>query len=467
MISETLVMLTRAQFAVTAVQYFLFVPLTLGLSLLLALMESWFALSGRGAYREMARFWGRMFAVGFGLSIASSLAMAFQFGSHWSYFAHYVGDVFAWPLLISAMGLFLAANAAGWFLFGWNRLGKGAHLVSAWLVCIGCHLSFYGFLMASGWMQNPLAAELNPYSLRMEMTDPLMVMLNPIALVKFWHGLLAAYVMAAGFVLAISAYLLLKQRDVAVAVGSYRIAAGIGLLALAAAMVGGDSSIYAAGGMQRAKLAAINGLPSDEILQQNRQRIANGKQAYALLQELRDEKTEPQLLAAFADAKTDLGYALLLKRWKDSVTDASAAQAEQAAQASLPPSSSLYWGHKAMVGIGGLMLVLFLAANLPGLGGGRNVWVLKASLLLLPMSWLASALGWYISEIGRQPWIVADILPIWQGASALTSADTIISLAATVVAYGGLSVLGVFLIIQRLKQGSYASVERTGESDYV
>lgn len=467
MVTETVVMLSRAQFAANAVQYFLFVPLTLGLSLLLVLMESWFAMSGRLIYRDMAQFWGRMFAVGLGVTVVSSLAMAFQFGSHWSYFAHYAGDVFAWPLLISAIGLFVAANAGGWYVFGWSRLTKFGHLTAAWLVCLGCHLSFYGFLMASGWMQNPIAAELNPYALRLEMTDPLLVLLNPIALAKFRHGLLAAYVVAAGFMLAISAYCLLKQRATDLAAGSYRMAAAVGLLALAATMMLGDSSIYGAGSMQRAKLAAINGLPGDDLLQQNRQRIANGKQAYALLQELRDEKTDPQLLAAFAATKADLGYALLLKRWKENVIDSNPAQVEQAAQSSLPPAARLYWGYKTMIAMGWLMLALFTVANLARFGVGFKRWLLTSSLLLLPLPWLASAAGWTISEFGRQPWIVADSLPIWQGVSTLANADVVISLVATVLAYAGLSALAVFLIVRSVKQGTcVGGADDAGEHDH-
>ncbi|MBD9359044.1 cytochrome ubiquinol oxidase subunit I [Methylomonas fluvii] len=467
MISETVVELSRAQFALHAVQYFLFVPLTLGLSLLLTAMESWFVLSGQGVYQRITQFWGKLFAIGFGLSMASSLVMASQFGTHWSYFAHYVGDVFALPLLLGFAGLFIAANGLGWFLLGWQRLGKGTHLAVTWLIAIGCHLSVFGFLIASGWMQNPVGAELNTQTLRLELLDVSMVLCNPLALAKFVHSLLASYVVAAGFVLAISAYYLLKQRETELAQCSYRIAAALGLASVIATAAIGDTSVYGAGAMQHNKLAAINGLPNHETLAQNRQRIDNGIKAYALLQELRDDKKEPELLAAFAAAKVDLGYGLLLKRWRESVTDASPAQIEQAVSASVPAGGRLYWGYKLMIAAGALLALLFVAANAVNFVGWRHAWLLKASVYALPLPWLASASGWFISEFGRQPWLVADMLPIWQGVSTLAVADLAVSLAAYGLTYTGLLALAVMLTLKFIGQGSATALPINQEPSYV
>lgn len=464
MISETVVELSRAQYAINAVQHFLWVPLTLGLSLFLALMESWFLLSGQAVYKQMTQFWGRLFAIGFGLSIASSLAMAVQFGGNWSYFSHYVGDVFALPLLIGLAGLFLAANGVGWLLFGWRRLGKGAHLSVTWLVSIGCHLSWFGFLIASGWMQNPVGAEFNAQSMRMELTDLNLLLGNPVALAKFVHSLLAGYVTAAGFVLAISAYYLLKQRDTQLAQRSYRMAAAVGFWAVIATVALGDSSIYASGTMQHTKLAAINGLPNDDVLEQNRLRIGNGLQAYSMLQELRDDKKDASLLAVFAAAKADLGYALLLKRWQDSVVDAKPAQIEQAALTSVSPAAPLFWGYKVMVVSGVLCLLAFLLASAATIAGWRSAWLLKSSLYAWPLPWLASGSGWFISEFGRQPWIVADILPTWVGASTRSEIDLIVGMAAYGVAYAGLSALAVVLIVKFVRRGCAGSLLLAEES---
>ncbi|NOV31322.1 cytochrome ubiquinol oxidase subunit I [Methylomonas sp. ZR1] len=467
MISETVVELSRAQFALHAVQYFLFVPLTLGLSLLLAAMDSWFVFSGQSVYQRITQFWGKLFAIGFGLNMASSLVMASQFGSHWSYFAHYVGDVFALPLLLGFAGLFIAANGLGWFLFGWQRLGKGTHLAVTWLIAIGCHLSFFGFLIASGWMQNPVGAELNTQTLRLELLDVSLVLSNPLAWAKFVHSLLAGYVVAAGFVLAISAYYLLKQRETELAQRSYRMAAALGLASVIATMAIGDASVYGAGAMQHNKLAAINGLPNAAILAQNRQRIGNGIKAYALLQELRDDKKEPELLAAFAAAKVDLGYGLLLKRWRESVTDASPAQIEQAVSASVPASGRLYWGYRLMIAAGALLALLFVAANAVNIVGWQHAWLFKASVYALPLPWLASASGWFISEFGRQPWLVADMLPIWQGVSTLAVADLAVSLAAYGLTYAGLLALAVMLTLKFIGQGCATALPINQEPSYV
>ncbi len=467
MISETVVELSRGQFAFTAVLQFLVMPLTLGLSLLLVIMESWFVIGGQSLYQQMAQFWGRLFAVSFGLSMVASLAMAIQFGVNWSYFAHYAGDAFGLALLIGLAGLFLAANGAGWFLFGGQRLGKVAHLVSIWLICIGCHVNLFGFVMASGWMQNPLGAELNPQSLRLEVTDLHLLFCNPVGLAKFVHSLLAAYVTAAGFVLAISAYYLLKQRETLLAQASFRVAAVLGLLMVIATMAIGDRSIYASASIQRSKFAAINGLSNDDLLAQNRQRIGNGLQAYALLQEIRDEKNQPQLLSDFAAKKPDLGYALLLKRWKENVTDANPAQIEQAALASLPAPQALFWGYKAMILVGCLMLALFALASFASIAAWRRDWLLKLCFYGLPLPWLASGSGWFISEFGRQPWMVADILPSWQGVSTLTTTDLILSFAGYGLAYVGLLALAGFLILKLVRQGSALALPIAQESEHV
>ncbi|WP_446808687.1 cytochrome ubiquinol oxidase subunit I [Methylomonas sp. 2BW1-5-20] len=467
MISETVVELSRAQFALNAVQYFLFVPLTLGLSLLLAGMETWFLLSGNAVYRQMTQFWGKFFAVGFALSVASGLAMTCQFGSNWSYFSHYVGDIFALPLLLGLAGLFIAANGIGWLLSGRARLGNAAHLVVTWLIAIGCHLSLYGFLMASGWMQNPLGADLNAQTLRMELTDLHPVFSNPLGLAKFGHSLLASYAVAAGFVLAISAYYLLKQRETQLAQFSYRAAAALGLLAVAAAIAFGDPSVYGTGVVQRAKLAAINGLPVDDVFEQNRRHIEIGKQAYALLLELRDEKTDPQLLSDFAAAKVDLGYALLLKRWQENVEDAGQAQVEKAARASLPKPVPLLWGYKLMIAVGGAMLIFFFAAAVTSVCGWHKRWLLKAGLYAWPLPLLAGASGWFISETGRQPWLAAGILPSWQGVSTLTATDLTVGLIAYGLAYAGLVLLAVRLTLKFIGQGSAVAMPIGEEQSHV
>jgi len=316
-------------------------------------------------------------------------------------------------------------------------------------------------------MQNPLGADLNAQTLRMELTDLHPVFSNPLGLAKFGHSLLASYAVAAGFVLAISAYYLLKQRETQLAQFSYRAAAALGLLAVAAAIAFGDPSVYGTGVVQRAKLAAINGLPVDDVFEQNRRHIEIGKQAYALLLELRDEKTDPQLLSDFAAAKVDLGYALLLKRWQENVEDAGPAQVEKATRASLPKPVPLLWGYKLMIAVGGAMLIFFFAAAVTSVCGWHKRWLLKAGLYAWPLPLLAGASGWFISETGRQPWLAAGILPSWQGVSTLTATDLTVGLIAYGLAYAGLVLLAVRLTLKFIGQGSAVAMPIGEEQSHV
>lgn len=455
MVSETVVELSRSQFAINAVQHFLFVPLTVGISFFLLVLETWGLAGGRGDYRPLCRFWGKLFALSFGLSLASSVAMLFQFGGNWSYFAHYAGDAFAGPVAVGVLaGLFTAANGLGWMLYGWDKLGRWSHLLSTFAVCLGCHLILFGFSAASGWMQYPVGAEFDAQAYRMELADWHAVLSNPVALAKFAHSLLSGYAVAAGFVLAISAYYRLRRIETALSEPSYSISAGLGLLAIIATLLLGDAGIYKQSSFQRSKLMAINGLPADDILAQNRQRIDSGIQAYAMLQQLRDDNRQPELLDGFAAAKSDLGYALLLKRWRDSVVDAGPEQIALAAQASLPPAAPLYWGHKVMVLCGVLALLTFLTAGFGAVTGRRQRWLLMSAMYALPATWLASGSGWFISEFGDQPWIVVDVLPTWLAVSAVGPIDQVLGLAVYGLAYSGLLALAILLAMQVVKQGT-------------
>ncbi|MDE2065564.1 MAG: cytochrome ubiquinol oxidase subunit I, partial [Bradyrhizobium sp.] len=203
------VTLSRLQFAATALYHFLFVPLTLGLSFLLAIMESAYVMTGREIWRDMTRFWGKLFGINFAMGVATGITMEFQFGTNWAYYSHYVGDIFGAPLAIEGlMAFFLESTFVGLFFFGWDRLSKLGHLTVTWLVAIGSSLSALWILIANGWMQNPVGAHFNPDTMRMELTSFFELMFNPTAQSKFVHTVSAGYVTGAVFMLAISAYYL-------------------------------------------------------------------------------------------------------------------------------------------------------------------------------------------------------------------------------------------------------------------
>ena len=258
MISESVVELSRLQFAMTALYHFLFVPLTLGMSFLLAIMESVYVMTGKEVYKDMVKFWGKLFGINFALGVTTGLTMEFQFGTNWSYYSHYVGDIFGAPLAIEGlMAFFLESTFVGMFFLGWERLSKRAHLLVTWLVAIGSNMSALWILVANGWMQNPVGAEFNFESMRMEMESFGALIFNPVAQVKFVHTVSAGYVTGSIFVLAISAWYILKGRDLAFARRSFAIAAAFGTAATLSVIILGDESGYEIGDVQKAKLAAI------------------------------------------------------------------------------------------------------------------------------------------------------------------------------------------------------------------
>lgn len=258
MIDASLVEVSRLQFALTALFHFLFVPLTLGLSFLLAIMESAYVLTQKTIYRDMTKFWGKLFGINFALGVTTGITLEFQFGTNWAYYSHYVGDIFGVPLAIEGlMAFFLESTLIGLFFFGWDRLSQRQHLAVTWLVALGSNLSALWILIANGWMQNPVGAEFNYQTMRMEMTSFADLLFNPVAQVKFVHTVASGYVTGAMFVLGVSSYYLLRQRDIPFARRSFAIAASFGTASILSVIVLGDESGYELGDVQQVKLAAI------------------------------------------------------------------------------------------------------------------------------------------------------------------------------------------------------------------
>ena len=254
MISDTVVELSRWQFAITVLYHFLFVPLTLGLSALLAIMESVYVMTGNPIYKQMVKFWGKLFGINFALGVATGITMEFQFGTNWSYYSQYVGDVFGTPLAIEGlMAFFLESTFVGLFFFGWERLSKVKHLMVTWLVALGSNLSALWILVANGWMQYPVGAHFNAETHRMELDSFIEVFFNPVAQVKFVHTVSAGYVTGACFVLGISAWYLINGRHRRFALRSYAIAAAFGLASVLSVITLGDESGYEIGHAQKVK----------------------------------------------------------------------------------------------------------------------------------------------------------------------------------------------------------------------
>ncbi len=502
MIDPEFIELSRLQFAATALYHFIFVPLTLGLVWILVIMESVYVMTGKEIYKDMTRFWGKLFGINFALGVTTGLTMEFQFGTNWSYYSHYVGDVFGAPLAIEGlMAFFLESTFVGMFFLGWERLSKRQHLAVTFLTALGTNLSALWILIANGWMQNPVGSEFNYQTMRMEMTSFAELILNPVAQVKFIHTVSAGYVAGSMFVLSISAWYLLKGRDVAFAKRSFAIAAGFGLALILSVIVLGDESGYEIGDVQKTKLAAIEaeweteeapaaftlfGMPNQEtqetdaaikipyvmgiiatrsfdeqvtglkdIIEHNEERIRRGMLAYGLLQKLRSGEDTPTNQAFFDEYKADLGYGLLLKAYTPNVTDATEEQIRQAARDSIPHVAPVFWTFRVMVASGFTMLLIFVLAfyyNARRLIPQKR-WVLWLALFGLPLPWVAIETGWFVAEYGRQPWAIGEILPTFLAASSLTKQDLIISLTGFFVFYTVLLIIEMWLMVHFARKG--------------
>ncbi|MCS0501200.1 cytochrome ubiquinol oxidase subunit I [Ancylobacter mangrovi] len=498
--------LSRLQFAMTALYHFLFVPLTLGLSVLLAIMETVYVMTGRRIWRQMTKFWGTLFGINFVLGVATGIVMEFQFGMNWSYYSHYVGDIFGAPLAIEGlMAFFLEATFVGLFFFGWDKLSKVGHLVTTWAVALGSNLSALWILVANGWMQNPTGAAFNPQTMRMEITDFFEVVTNPVAQAKFVHTVSAGYVTASVFVLGVAAWYLLKGRHIEIAKRSMTVAASFGLAASLSVVVLGDESGYLTTEHQKMKLAAMEamwetepapaaftlfGLPSqtdrethfavrvpwvlgliatrsldtvvpgiNELVGHAQDRIKSGVIAFDALQKIRaagsDAAIPPDVRQAFEDHGTDLGYALLLKRYVDDPRAATPEQIAQAAWDTVPSVPTLFWSFRIMVGLGlsfiALTSVFFFLSARRMLDRYRPLlWV---AVIAIPLPWVAVELGWVVAEFGRQPWIIEGVLPTAAAVSSLGAATVLTTIVGFALIYTVLIIIEMTLMVRAIRQG--------------
>ncbi len=498
--------LSRFQFALTALYHFLFVPLTLGLAVLLAIMETVYVMTGRPIWRQMTKFWGTLFGINFAIGVATGIVMEFQFGMNWSYYSYYVGDIFGAPLAIEGlMAFFLEATFVGLFFFGWDKLSKVGHLAATWCVALGSNFSALWILVANGWMQNPVGSALNPQTMRMEVTSFFDVVFNPVAQAKFVHTVSAGYVCASIFVLGVSAWYLLKGRHIEIAKRSMTVAASFGLASALSVVVLGDESGYLATENQKMKLAAIEamwetepapapftviGFPDqqarethfavhipwamgiigtrslttvipgiNELEEHAKTRIRDGIKAYDALMQIRaagsPDKIALDAKNSFADLGHELGYALLLKRYVDDPRTATDAQIDQAARDTIPHVPTLFWSFRVMVGLG--MFFILLTATFFWLSARRRLdaypWLLRIAVLAIPLPFIAIEFGWVVAEFGRQPWIIEGVLPTAAAVSSLGASIVLLTILGFAVLYTVLIVIEMTLMVKAIRKG--------------
>ncbi|WOB24656.1 MULTISPECIES: cytochrome ubiquinol oxidase subunit I [Xanthomonas] len=502
MIDSTVVELSRLQFAVTAMYHFIFPPLTMGLSFLLGIMESVYVMTGKPIWRRMTMFWGVLFGINFAMGVGTGIVMEFEFGMNWSYYSHYVGDIFGAPLAIEGlMAFFLEATFLGLFFLGWNRLSKVQHLITTWLVALGSNFSALWILIANGWMQNPTGAVFNPDTMRMEVVDFMAVLFNPVAQAKFVHTVSAGYVLGAVFVMSISAFYLLRGKHTEMARRSFAVAAAFGLLSSLSVVVLGDESGYAANEHQKMKLAAIEamwdteaapadftafGIPNQqthrndyaikipylmgliatrsldtpipgilELVGRAEHRIRGGQIAYGALQRIRADTNDAQARKVFDAHWQDLGHGLLLKRYRDDIGNATPEQIAQAAMDTVPRVLPLFWTFRIMAGIGIYLIAFFAIAFWFACKHTfqEKRWFLTLAVWTLPLPWIAIECGWFVAEYGRQPWAVEGVLPTFYAASGLDLYEIVLTLVGFTALYTTLLVIAIKLSLKTIRTG--------------
>lgn len=503
MINETMVDVSRLQFALTAMYHFLFVPLTLGLSIILGIMESIYVVTNKPIWKESTKFWAKLFGINFAMGVATGITMEFQFGTNWAYYSHFVGDIFGIPLAIEGMmAFFLESSFIGLMFFGWNKLSKRQHLCVTWLTGIGANLSALWILIANGWMQNPVGAEFNFETMRMELSSFSEIFFNPVAQVKFVHTVSSGYVTGSMFVLAISAFYLLRNRENAIAKRSMVVASVFGLISSITVVFLGDASGYIDAKVQKMKVAAIEAMwetePAPaaftlvgiidqdnmetkyavkipyvlgilvtrsldgvvpgikELKEESKIRIQNGIKAYEALDYLRTKDKNNEDYKELLKANVaDLGYGLLLKKYVANPVDATESDILKAANDTVPNVASLFWGFRIMVGLGFYFILLFgymfFMSIKNRLDSCRSL--LMICLYSLPLPWVAMECGWLVAECGRQPWAVEGILPTFMGVSSVSTTHTIASITGFVVFYTTLLVVDVTLMRKYIKLG--------------
>lgn len=456
MVEHALVDWSRAQFALTAGYHWLFVPLTLGLAVIMATMESVYVATGDDFWKKTAKFWMKLFAINFAVGIATGIILEFEFGTNWSNYSWFVGDIFGAPLAIEGIfAFFMEATFFAVMFFGWEKVSKRFHLAATWLTGIGAAISALWILIANSWMQNPVGMEFNPDTVRHEMVDFWALVFNPIAISKFFHSVFSGWMTGAIFVIGISCWYLLKRRETRFALASIRVAAIIGIIGTFAVMLSGDSSGIQAAKYQPMKLAAAEGLedggtavplsivPGVEIPGMLSLLATHDIDGYVPgINNLLDGYSTPDGVRHLsADEKIERGKTALkafgdYRALKDSNPEAAAA-----ARATLdenieyfgygyidskselvPPVTLIYWAFRVMVGIGGFLLLLMAAVLLCERKGKlqKMRWLQWAALLSIPLVYLAGEAGWIVAEVGRQPWVIEGLLPVKAAISSVS-----------------------------------------------
>lgn len=449
-----LVALSRWQFAITCVYHFFFVPLTLGLSVLLAIMETIYVRTGQVIYKQMVQFWGKLFLINFGMGVVTGIVMEFQFGMNWSEYSRFVGDIFGAPLAIEALlAFFLESTFLGIWIFGWDKLSKKVHLLAIWLVAIGSNLSALWILIANSFMQQPLGYKLAEDGSKAILEDFGQVVFNPNVWLQFPHVVFSGFTTAAVFVLGISAYHLLRQKSVDFFRKSVQIASIFGVIAAFLVVLIGHSQAQHMVKTQPMKMAAAEALwrTSDPA-------------SFSLI----TIGNEPELRDVFSIRIPGVLSFLAYNRFSGEVKGILDLQSEYEkiygeGKSYIPPIAVSYWTFRVMVGAGMLMLLLIgylLYFTIKKKDLPVNRWTKLLPLMIL-LPYFANTAGWMLTELGRQPWVVFGLMRTEEAVSKVVQPGMVLaSLIIFTLLYGVLMVADIYLLAKYAKAGPQALQKR-------
>ncbi len=454
---------SRAQFALTACYHWLFVPLTLGLALIMGIMETLYYVKKDEFWKRTAQFWMKLFGINFAIGVATGLILEFEFGTNWSNYSWFVGDIFGAPLAIEGIvAFFMEATFIAVMFFGWNKVSRGFHLASTWLTGLGATLSAWWILVANAWMQHPVGMEFNPETVRNEMVDFMAVAFSPTAVLKFFHTVSSGWMTGAVFVVGVSCWFLLKRRNQPMALASIKVASLTGVLATLVVLGTGDQSGVAIAREQPMKLAAAEGLrdggqqapfsivpgvevpgmlsmlathdvngyvpginnlldgythPDGTVHLSAEEKIARGKKALQAFTDFRTyRQTQPERAAQARDTLQAhvqyFGYGYIQQK-EDLV----------------PPVGLVYWSFRVMVGCGSFLFLFLIGAWWMQYKGKLEQarWMHWLGLASIPMVYAAGQAGWVVAEVGRQPWAIQDLLPVNAAVSQLSSSSVMVT----------------------------------------
>ena len=451
-------LLARLQFALTTVYHYFFVPLTLGLSILVAIMETLYVRSGLDVYKRMTKFWGKLFLINFAIGVVTGIVQEFQFGMNWSEYSRFVGDVFGAPLAIEAlMAFFLESVFLGVWIFGWDKLSKGAHAAAIWLVAIGSNISALWILIANSWMQEPVGYTI--VNGRAEMTNFFEVIFNPNIWYQFPHTVLAGYVTAAFFVMGISAYHLSRKNETDLFKRSFQMAAIIGAISIMLVSLNGHDQTQHMVETQPMKMAAAEGLWESE-----------DPASFSLftLGSIREQKEVFSI--RIPNVLTLLSYNQLYGEVKGMNDLQAEYEAIYGPGNYIPPAVFVYWSFRIMVGAGILMVVLAFYALFLVMGEmlENRQRGLKVLMLAMALPYIANSAGWIMTEVGRYPWTVYGLYKLDESVSVIVSSGMVwASLIGYTLVYSALMVATVYLLKKYAKAGPEPIDQSTSLSDEV